>query len=135
MELVDLTKILKPGDKVYSAIHGRDCTIKDCSHIDSISYPIWTDLGSILTKFGQLYNLEKDGEPVIFPSKNQRDWSKYVKEKESEALLEEANRRYPIGTRFISANKTTGKIRISTSIPTLMWKNEIRVDIAPNSDL
>ena len=105
MELVDLTKILKPGDVVYSILHGK--FTKFIASTKDQKFPIKCDCG-YFSQFGQWYSNYEDGECVIFPSKDQRDWSKYLKEKESEALLEEAKRRYPIGTRFRPAHLTKG---------------------------
>ena len=74
-ENIDLTKILKDcpkGTKFYSAIEG-DVEFKGI--VRNSLYPIITDEGEY-TKEGTEY--EDRGECVFFPSKDQRDWSKFV---------------------------------------------------------
>ena len=79
MEL-DLVKILKDcpkGIKLYSAVHG-EVTLEDVVE-SGTDYPIKTDHPWGKTEFarnGKYYN-EYDGECVLFPSKDQRDWSKF----------------------------------------------------------
>ena len=81
-ENIDLTKILKgcpKGTKLYSTLHGEVSFIT--SNDVSQRYPIavrlndkteekFTSEGKLLNKF--------DGECIIFPSKEQRDWSKFT---------------------------------------------------------
>ena len=81
-ENIDLTKILKgcpKGTKLYSTIHGEVSLIT--SNSISQHYPIavrlndktvenFTSEGKLLNKF--------DGECTLFPSKEQRDWSKFT---------------------------------------------------------
>lgn len=79
-ENIDLTKILKDcprGTKLYSTIYGE----VEFSHINNYSpYPIIlkTDNGpySSVTKYGM--HIHDNGECVVFPSKDQRDWSKFI---------------------------------------------------------
>ena len=79
MEL-DLVKILKDcprGIKLYSTVHGEGI-LEDVVE-SGTDYPIKTDHPWGKTEFarnGKYYN-EYDGECVLFPSKDQRDWSKF----------------------------------------------------------
>lgn len=80
-ENIDLTKILKncpKGTKLYSTIHG-EVTLID-SNNTSQHYPISVKLNDntveIFTYEGKLLN-KFDGECILFPSKEQRDWSKF----------------------------------------------------------
>ena len=79
MEL-DLVKILKDcpkGIKLYSTVHG-EVTLEDVVEVGT-DYPIKTDHPWGKAEFvrnGKYYN-EYDGECVLFPSKDQRDWSKF----------------------------------------------------------
>ena len=80
-ENIDLTKILKncpKGTKLYSTIHG-EVTLID-SNNTSQHYPISVRLNDntveIFTYEGKLLN-KFDGECILFPSKEQRDWSKF----------------------------------------------------------
>lgn len=79
MEL-DLVKILKDcpkGIKLYSTVHG-EVILEDVVE-SGTDYPIKTDHPWGKTEFarnGKYYN-EYDGECVLFPSKDQRDWSKF----------------------------------------------------------
>ena len=81
-ENIDLTKILKDcpkGTKLYSTIHG-EVTLID-SNDTSQHYPISVRLNDkkveIFTYEGKLLN-EFDGECTLFPSREQRDWSKFT---------------------------------------------------------
>ena len=80
-ENIDLTKILNDcpkGTKLYSTIHG-EVTLID-SNDTSQHYPISVRLNDntveIFTYEGKLLN-KFDGECILFPSKDQRDWSKF----------------------------------------------------------
>lgn len=82
MNEIDLTKILKDcpkGTKLYSTIHG-EVTLID-SNDTSQHYPISVRLNDntveIFTYEGKLLN-KFDGECILFPSKDQRDWSKFT---------------------------------------------------------
>ena len=80
-ENIDLTKILKDcpsGAKLYSTIYGY---VTFCYIDKNAEYPI------ILTVEGGCYGsvsadgrnyVEFDGECTLFPSKEQRDWSKFI---------------------------------------------------------
>ena len=84
-ENIDLTKILEncqKGTKLYSTVHGE--VRFDHIEIDS-EYPIrirpFSKKGRyyniLLTKYGTLLNGYPNGECILFPSKKQRDWSKF----------------------------------------------------------
>ena len=91
-ENLNLAKILKDcpkGTKLYSTIYGDVEFVKVSNHLE---YPIevkrrYYSIGSF-TNDGRLlagYN----GECVLFPSKDQRDWSKFMnKQSEKEELCE-----------------------------------------------
>ena len=78
-ENIDLTKILKDcpkGTEFYSCIYGKvrfDC-LKPCD------YPVLTlrsdDLYAVFSREGKYANTP-DSECCLFPSKEQRDWSKF----------------------------------------------------------
>ena len=79
-ENIDLTKILKDcpkGLKLYSSIHGE----VRFKYIDTGDFPIVIELSDKVdmdfTKDGKFY-LNYGGECVLFPSKDQRDWSKFT---------------------------------------------------------
>lgn len=83
MNDIDLTKILKDcpkGTKLYSTIYGE----VEFHHIDkSDSYPIVlradANFYPVVTKHGKhTIAYEDEGECVLFPSKDQRDWSKFT---------------------------------------------------------
>ena len=80
-ENIDLTKILKNcpvGTKLYSPIYGE---IYFEEMRNNGKYPIITITKSIyaatFTKEG-FYYADEDGECILFPSKEQRDWSKFT---------------------------------------------------------
>ena len=80
-ENIDLTKILKDcpkGTKLYSIAYG-DVKFEEIA--ESKEYPIHIrvddyDIGS-LTADGHIY-ANTNGECALFPSKDQRDWSKFT---------------------------------------------------------
>ena len=80
---INLTRILKDcpeGFELYSSLHGK--VIFSGIDENSLKFPIdCTDYkGSFIsfTKEGCHYNTYSDAECVLFPSKNQRDWSKFT---------------------------------------------------------
>lgn len=80
-ENIDLKKILKDcpkGFKLYSLVHGEVTFlgIRDISSIYSINVKV-DDLGVSYTFDGKIDHHYK-GECVLFPSKEQRDWSKFT---------------------------------------------------------
>lgn len=79
-ENIDLTKVLKDcpkGWKLYSSIHGE----VQFGYINNGDFPIVVELSDSsdvdFTKDGKLYS-GYDGECVLLPSKDQRDWSKFT---------------------------------------------------------
>ena len=82
-ENIDLTKILKDcpaGTKLYSVIYG-DVKFSHISKDSRCPIILHTYKGgvTVVTKHGR-HNIdyEKEGECVLFPSKEQRDWSKFT---------------------------------------------------------
>ena len=80
-ENIDLTKILKNcpcGTKFYTSTHGEVSFFR----IDEVSkYPvvfITSRVGFLSCLPDGRYNEAFDGECIVFPSKNQRDWSKFT---------------------------------------------------------
>ena len=79
-ENIDLTKILKDcpkGTKLYSPIFGE----VDFEKIRSYDkYAIITKKGSYTATFTEegFYRADVDVECLLFPSKDQRDWSKFT---------------------------------------------------------
>lgn len=79
-ENIDLTKILKgcpKGAKLYSPIFG-EVYFKEIRSDDE--YSIITTNGVCDVTFTEegLYRADADGECLLFPSKEQRDWSKFT---------------------------------------------------------
>ena len=81
-ENLDLTKILDgcpKGTKFYSTTYG---TVEFIGFDFSSVYPILMKLESsgvgYFTKDGRIFH-SYDGECTLFPSKEQRDWSKFVR--------------------------------------------------------
>ena len=82
-ENIDLKKILKDcpkGFELYSPLYGKVIFYGIVEN--SLKFPIdCTDYkGSFIsfTKEGYHYNTYSDAECVLFPSKDQRDWSKFI---------------------------------------------------------
>ena len=82
-ENIDLTKILKDcprGTKFYSPVYGWVTFDEvDDSNIDYEEIIIYHNYGRVrLDKFGVVFDFRGNGECIIFPSKDQRDWSKFT---------------------------------------------------------
>lgn len=69
---LDLTKILKVGDKVYSTIAGDGVVLSILGRLITVK-----DNGGMIgySSTGKLFN--DIGECILFSSKDQRDWSKF----------------------------------------------------------
>lgn len=80
LDLVEILRDCPKGTKLYSPIYGDVELIKVRQHSNNSDYPIEIRLSNNsaddLTMDGRLYE-EFDGECVLFPSKEQRDWSKF----------------------------------------------------------
>ena len=81
-EKIDLTKILKDcprGTKLYSTIYGvvEFDGIDEYDRIYPISFKVDADSFSTVTPDGRRFE-DFDGECTLFPSKEQRDWSKFT---------------------------------------------------------
>lgn len=79
-ENIDLTKILKNcpvGTKLYSTVHGE---VQFVNIRSGKNYPIVARPNNNKIEFytaeGKIY-VNADGECILFPSKEQRDWSKF----------------------------------------------------------
>ena len=81
-ENIDLTKILKDcpkGTKLYSIIYGvvEFDKIDEFDRTYPISFKVDADLFSTVTSDGKRFK-DFDDECTLFPSKEQRDWSKFT---------------------------------------------------------
>lgn len=78
MEKINIAKILKDcpkGTLLYATVHGE---VKLSRITSSENYPIEVELDSgadLFTEDGRMY--PNKGECVLFPTKDQRDWSKF----------------------------------------------------------
>lgn len=104
---MNIAKILKhcpKGTELYSLLEGN-VTLMGID--DSESYPIKTCKGgttlSLFTKDGLYFKHRPDGECLLFPSKEQRDWNKFrLPIKNGDIMM------LPDGTRpFIATGTTT----------------------------
>ena len=81
-EYIDLTKILKDcpkGTKLYSLVHGEVEfeRIETDFRFQYVIIELKDHLLERITFDGKIYNYD-GGECILFPSKYQRDWSKFV---------------------------------------------------------
>ena len=79
LNLVEILKYCPEGTKLYSTVYGDVELVR--VYLDDNTYPIEIkiDEGSdmiYITNDGRLFN-DFRGECTLFPSKNQRDWSKF----------------------------------------------------------
>ena len=87
-ENIDLTKILKDcpkGFKLYSLLHGEVSfrgTDENSDYPITYDYPIMGFIGEATSAFyitrNGKYSRNYNGECILFPSKEQRDWSKFT---------------------------------------------------------
>lgn len=78
LNLVEILKDCPKGTKLYSTVYG-DVELVEVLQGECIEYPIWIKKSisnDYLTKDGRMYN-DYNGECVLFPSREQRDWSKF----------------------------------------------------------
>ena len=80
-ENIDLTKILKncpKGWKFYSSAFGNvEFDSMSEYNINPICIRVNANFYPLLNKYGK-YHIENKGECILFPSKDQRDWSKFT---------------------------------------------------------
>ena len=83
LNLVAILKDCHKGTKLYSSVFGE----VELDHIDTnANYPIIIRLKGVeghesLTSEGKMF-VDYDGECVLFPSREERDWSKFKPKKE-----------------------------------------------------
>lgn len=90
LNLVEILKNCPNGTKLYSTVFGEVELYNICNDSCSIEYE---------TKLGRIYNVtfegklfaHYNGECTLFPSKEQRDWSKFNLNKEKEEKKERFN--------------------------------------------
>ena len=80
LDLVEILKDCPEGAKLYLSVIDRDVLLKWVRA--SREYPIRvveerSKVGFDITRCGRQYEDFPDGEIVLFPSKDQRDWSKF----------------------------------------------------------
>lgn len=80
IDLVEILKNVPEGTKLWSSVYG-EVTLDEVEDAQCMDYPIYvrrTD-GELeaFARNGCLYVDYKDAECVLFPSKDQRDWSKF----------------------------------------------------------
>ena len=80
LNLLEILKDCPEGTKLYSPVFGDVEFVKVCQN-DSVDFPIEFKLSdnslNSVTTDGRLYD-EFNGECILFPSKDQRDWSKFT---------------------------------------------------------
>ena len=78
LNLVEILKDCPKGTKLYSTTHGE---VKFVAINDHSSYPIMVQTNNNLvlnmTASGKCTYKHEDAECILFPSKDQRDWSKF----------------------------------------------------------
>lgn len=83
LNLVEILKDCPQGTKLYSPIYG-DVELVNVLQGEDTRYPIEIKINYNLTKTftnGGRLLVDYDGECVLFPSKEQRDWSKFKPKK------------------------------------------------------
>lgn len=97
---IDLTKILHAGQTIYSPVFGYGTVMSTSSMSEGEEYPIYVKFSKgtfanieygvfreWFTKEGKyIQRASEDAECVLFPSKEERDWSKYMPKKSKNNL-------------------------------------------------
>lgn len=79
MNIVEILKYCPKGTKLYSLIDG-EVTLGKIESPKVVQYPIEVIISDYQTNYytkDGLYSISHPGECVLFPSKEQRDWSKF----------------------------------------------------------
>jgi hypothetical protein len=85
MNIAEILKKCPKGTKLYSLVHG-EVTLENIISIGKYPIEVVSDDGGLkyYTKDGLVFANFPNGECVLVPSKNQRDWSKFgVSDKET----------------------------------------------------
>lgn len=96
MNIAEILKHCPKGSKLYSLVDG-EVTLENIISIGQYTIEVATDDGDIkyYTKDGSYFTNRPNGECVLFPSKEQRDWSKFnmntkVNDEETECKLKQS---------------------------------------------
>ena len=80
LDLVEILKDCPKGTKLYLSVIGDQVELQDICSVD-VSYPILVKEGNHqtfhITRFGRMFSGYPDGDCVLWPSKECRDWSKF----------------------------------------------------------
>ncbi len=79
LDLVEILKDCPKGTKLYMSVIGEEVMLTNIGASDAYPIRVYTDLSGAqhLTRYGQLYHSKPNGECVLWPSKECRDWSKF----------------------------------------------------------
>ena len=84
LNLVEILKDCPSGTKLYSPVYGDVELVKISNDENDKKYPIFIRLNDntidCVAKDGR-YSCNYDGDCILFPSKEQRDWSKFKHKK------------------------------------------------------
>ena len=139
-ENIDLSKILKGcpvGTEFYHVVYGKvwfdDILNGDSDEYCFITFSLCDESHTVIsvTKKGT-FSMRYDGECLIFPSKEQRDWSKFErfwdKPKKVEMNIED------IKSGILNRIKSTQKYSRITKEKIMEWINEIpTIDFNPHT--
>lgn len=96
MNIAEILKHCPKGTKLYSLVDG-EVTLENIISIGQYTIEVATDDGDIkyYTKDGSYFTNRPNGECVLFPSKEQRDWSKFnmntkVNDEETDCQLKQS---------------------------------------------
>lgn len=89
MNIAEILKDCPKGTKFYSPLFG-ECELEYIDYESKTPYPIVIKAGDenhCFTKDGLFYREYIDGECMLFPSKDNRDWSTFKVHKENDEHL------------------------------------------------
>ena len=96
MNIAEILKYCPKGTKLYSLVDG-EVTLENICNTGQYSIEVITNNGntSYFTKDGKIFANRPNGECVLFPSKDQRNWSKFRLPVKKGDIMMNVNSEYP----------------------------------------
>lgn len=125
MNIAELLKYCAEGTKLYSLVDG-EVTLESICDTKQYCIEVVTDNGntSYFTKDGKMFIDRPNGECILFPSKDQRDWSKFRIPVKRGDIMMEIDGNYP----FIASGKFT-KNGLPKYICGINLENNLQMDM------
>lgn len=126
MNIAEILKYCPKGTKLYSLVDG-EVTLENISNTGQYSIEVVTSIqtSNYFSKDGLLFPNRPNGECVLFPSKDQRDWSKFRLPVKKGDIMMKYNGYYPfiatgelyndISPKYICGVNSCGEFEMSSN--------------------